>query len=74
MGELSASRRRRRRRRRRRHLEIQVDILAGELYLAFFIWIWGRGERYLRMETGVPSTQNFVTNLMSIVVCPGEPF
>ena len=35
------------------HLEIQVDILAGELYLEFFIWFWGRGERYLRMETGV---------------------
>ena len=34
-------------------LETQVDILAGELYLEFFIWIWGRGERYLRMETGV---------------------
>ena len=27
--------RRRRRRRRRRHLEVQVDILAGELYLEF---------------------------------------
>ena len=52
MGELSA-RRRRRRRRRRRHLEIQVDIQARELYLEFFIWFWGRGERYLRMETGV---------------------
>ena len=39
--------------RRRRHLEIQVDILAGELYLEFFIWFWGRGKRYLRMETGV---------------------
>ena len=37
-----------------RHLEIQVDILAGELCLEFFIlWCWGRGERYLRMETGV---------------------
>ena len=35
------------------HLEIQVDILAGELYLEFSIWFWGRGERYLRMETGV---------------------
>ena len=49
MGELSA----RRRRRRRRHLEIQVDIQARELYLEFFIWFWGRGERYLGMETGV---------------------
>ena len=42
--------------RRRRHLEIQVDIQARELYLKFFIWFWGRrrrGERYLRMETGV---------------------
>ena len=28
----------RRRRRRRRHLEIQVDILAGELYLEFSNW------------------------------------
>ena len=35
------------------HLEIQVDILAGEVYFEFFIWFWGRGERYLRMETGV---------------------
>ena len=35
------------------HLEIQVDILAGELYLEFSIWFWGRGERYLRMETRV---------------------
>ena len=32
MGELSA---RRRRGRRRRHLEIQVDILAKELYVEF---------------------------------------
>ena len=48
MGELSA---RRRRRRRRRHLEIQVDILARELYLKIFIWFGGRGERYLRMDT-----------------------
>ena len=31
--------RRRRRRRRRRHLEVQVDILAGELYLEFSNWI-----------------------------------
>ena len=28
-----------RRRRRRRHLEVQVDILAGELYLEFSNWI-----------------------------------
>ena len=35
LGELSA---RRRRRRRRRHLEIQVDILAGELHLEFSNW------------------------------------
>ena len=36
MEKLSARRRRRRRRgRRRRHLEIQVDILARELYLEF---------------------------------------
>ena len=31
------------------------------------------GERYSRMETGV-STQNFDTNLVSIVVWPGDPF
>ena len=35
------------------HLEIQVDILAGELYFEFFIWFGGRGERSLEMETGV---------------------
>ena len=35
--EMSAGRRRRRRR-RRRHLEIQVDILAEELYLEFSNW------------------------------------
>ena len=35
------------------HLEIQVDIQARKLYLEFFIWFLGRGERYLRMETGV---------------------
>ena len=44
---------RRRRRRRRRHLGIQVDIQARELYLQLIIWFWCRGERYLRMETGV---------------------
>ena len=42
-----------RRRRRRRHLEIQVDIQARELLLKVFLRFWGRGERYLRMETGV---------------------
>ena len=50
MGELSA---RRRRCRPRRHLEIQVDILAGELYWELFTWLWGAGEGYLDMETGV---------------------
>ena len=35
------------------HLEIQVDIQARKLYLELFIWFWGRGERYLRMGTGV---------------------
>ena len=49
MGELLG----RRRRRRRRRLGIQVDIQARKLYLQFFTWFWGRGERYLRMETGV---------------------
>ena len=38
---------------RRRHLEIQVDIQARKLYLKVFLWFWGRGERYLEMETGV---------------------
>ena len=50
MGELLG---RRRRRRRRRCLGVQVDIHAMELHLEFFTWFWGRGERYLRMETGV---------------------
>ena len=40
-------------RRRRRHLEIQVDIQARKLLLKVFLRFWGRGERYLRMETGV---------------------
>ena len=48
MGELLG-----RRRRRRRRLGIQVDIQARKLYLEFFTWFWGRGERDLRMETGV---------------------
>ena len=52
MGELSAHRGRRRRRHRGRHLQIQGDVQASELYLEFLIWFWGRGERYLRMETG----------------------
>ena len=49
MGELLG----RRRRRRRRHQGSQVDIQARELYLEFLIRFWVRGERYLRMETGV---------------------
>ena len=48
MGELLG----RRRRRRRRRLGIQVDIQARKLYLELLVWFWGRGERYLRMETG----------------------
>ena len=40
-------------RRRRRHLGIQVDIQARELHLKFFTWFRGRGETYLKMETGV---------------------
>ena len=52
MKTLSA-RRRRRPRRRRRHLQIQVDIQTRKLYLKVFLWFWGPGERYLRMETGV---------------------
>ena len=43
----------RRRRRRRRHLKTQVNIQARKLYLKVFLWFWDRGERYLRMETGV---------------------
>ena len=35
------------------HLEIQVDVRAGELYLELCIWFEGRRERYLRRETGV---------------------
>ena len=47
-GELSS-----RRRRRRRHLEIQVNIQARKLYLEFYLWFWGCGERSRRMETEV---------------------
>ena len=73
IGELLG--RRRRRRRRRRHLGIQVDIQARKLYLEFLIWFLGRGERYTVFENGDRgSTQNFDTNLMSIVVWPGKPF
>ena len=43
----------RRRRRRRRHLEIQVDILARELYLEFVLMELGSGESSGRFETGV---------------------
>ena len=43
----------RRRRRRRRQSEIKVDIQARKLALEVFLRFWGRGERYLRMETGV---------------------
>ena len=54
---------------------IQVDIQARELYLRFFMWFGGRGERYLRMETGVLHRISiFGTNLMSIVVWPTEPY
>ena len=35
------------------HLEIQVDVQARKLLLKVFLRFWGRGERYLRMETGV---------------------
>ena len=64
----------RRCRRRRRHLEIQVDIQARKLYLKVFLRFWTPGGRSRRMETGRGSTQNFDARLMSIVVCPGEPF
>ena len=42
-----------RRRRRRRHLELQVDILAGELYLEVVPMELGRGGSSGRFETGV---------------------
>ena len=42
-----------RRRRRRRHLEIQVDILAGELYLEFVLMELGPGGSSWRFGTGV---------------------
>ena len=45
--------RRRRRRRRRRHLEIQVDILARELYLESVPMELGPGGNSGRFETGV---------------------
>ena len=41
-------------RRRRRQLEIKVNIQARKLLLMVFLRFWGRGERYTRMETGVP--------------------
>ena len=44
---------RRRRRRRRRHLEFQVDILAGELYLEFVPMELGPGGSSGNFETGV---------------------
>ena len=62
------------RRRRQCHLEIQVDVQARKIYLKVFLQFWGRGERYWRIETGVLLSQNFDTNLVSIVVWPGEPF
>ena len=46
-------RRRRRRRRRQRHLEVQVDILAGELYLEFVPMELGPGGSSGNFETGV---------------------
>ena len=37
------------------HLEIQVDMLAGELYLEFFtLLFWGPYKRYMDMEAGFP--------------------
>ena len=56
--------------------KVQVDIQAKQLFSEFYLWYWGRGERSRRMETGVEggSTQNFDARLVSIVVCPGEPF
>ena len=51
----------------------EVDIQAKKLYLKVFLWFWTCSERSRRMETG-GSTQNFAARLVSIVVCPGEPF
>ena len=62
----------RRRRRSRRHLEIQVDIQTKKLCPEVFLWFWGRGERYLRMETGV--LLRISLRVVSIVVWPGKPF
>ena len=70
MGELLG---RRRRRRRRCHLGIQVDIQAKELHLKFFHMVLGSWWEIF--ENGDrASTQNFDTNLMSIMVWPGKPF
>ena len=49
----------------------QIDIQAKKLYSEVFLRFRGRGERSRKMEG---STQNFAARLMSIVVCPGEPF
>ena len=51
-----------------------IDIQARKLYSEVFLRFLGRGERSRKMETGVLYTQNFAARLMSIVVCPGEPF
>ena len=52
-----------------RHLEIQVDTGWGT---QFFMWFWVPYKRHGNGDRG--STQNFDTNLVSIVVWPGEPF
>ena len=49
-------------RRRRGHLEIQVDIQARERLSKVFLRFWGRGERYLRMETGFYSEFRYESN------------
>ena len=63
-----------RRRRRRRHLEAQVDILAGKLYLEFSNWILTHMRALRILIPEFTSTQNFDPDWSSIVIWPGEPF
>ena len=60
-------------RRRRHRLEIQVDIRARKLYLEFLHVDLGLRWKILGLRDR-GSTQTFDTNLVSIVVWPGDPF
>ena len=53
-------------------MKVQVDILARELYLEFYLWFGGCGERSRRMETGL--LIRIAMCLVSMMVWPGEPF